>query len=240
MRPRPISNGMNTKKITLFIGVILVLIGTFLWSVSKGSLGDKGSGKDTQPSFVSAETPSAKPETRTSGITYGHEAATSTPSKGQFAGNSPKLNRPIVIPASFPADSAKAALEEITVLIARLKTKPENGALWANLGMARKGIEDYEGAKEAYEHAHQLLPKDSTIADNLGVIYGDYLQNYTKAEEYYRLALSLDSQTPYRYLRLFDFYRYLLKDTAKAKAILEEGLVTIPGEASFTSLLETL
>ncbi|KKW11124.1 MAG: Conserved hypothetical tpr repeat protein [Parcubacteria group bacterium GW2011_GWA2_49_9] len=231
-------------KTPLVIVGVLVLAGAFFWIIYTGPVWNRGQGESKPPSIVS---PLSKgvPYSDTAGVVspgieYDFVTSTSTPEKEQPRVVTPKLDRPIIIPSSFSLEEANSARKEIEAFIASLKTNPTNAALWGQLGMARKGIEDYEGAKEAYEYALELIPTESVFADNLGVIYGDYLKNYPKAEAYYRLAVTLDPKTPYRYLRLYEFYSYLLKDSAKTRAVLEEGLRAIPGEPSFMALLEAL
>src|SRR3989338_6703251 len=144
------------------------------------------------------------------------------------------------MPPSSPASDTSATSSGEAKLVQSIKKSPENGALWAEFGLKRKGIEDYEGAKEAYEYALKLMPNNAMVADSLGVIHGDYLKDYTKAVRYFRLAIDIDPSANYRYMRLFELYRYALKDNGKAKAILEEGLRAIPNEPSFQALLETV
>ncbi|MDO8594466.1 MAG: tetratricopeptide repeat protein [bacterium] len=228
---------MTTKKIALSIGVV-VLVGALFWSIYKGPLWNRSSENVVPPSIV-ADTDKEEAKTDSPSIEYGYTTASSTLGKKSDI-PTPSLSRPIVIPKSFSSEIATLAKERIEALVNALKTSPENATLWGNLGMARKGIEDYEGSKEAYEYALKLQPNNSVFADNIGVIYGDYLKDYSRAEQHYRLAITLDPKAGYRYLRLFEFYRYLLNDMPKAKAILEEGLRAIPGDSSFTELLETM
>ncbi|MEK7170556.1 MAG: hypothetical protein AAB767_04690 [Patescibacteria group bacterium] len=227
---------MATKKIMIIIGTI-VLVGAIFWGMYKGPLWNTDSEGNIPLPFISDISRRATMDSP--GIQYGYVAASSTAERKTDI-PPPSLDRQVIIPASFLPRTVTEAKKEIETLVTSLKENPANATLWADLGMARKGIEDYEGAKEAYAYALKLIPRNAVFADNLGVIYGDYLKDYQKAEEYYRLAVTLDPKTSYRYLRLFEFYRYLLRNSAKARAILEEGLRAIPGETSFTSLLETL
>ena len=238
---------MTTKNIALIIGGI-ILVGAVSWSIYRGPLWNKDLGTSMAiPNIpdVATSIDSGKAKVVVSpGVEIDYGYATETPG-AQAQGTKPRidtpsLSRPLVIPASFSSENATSAKANIEILIVAIKKNPENGALWANLGMARKGIEDYVGAKEAYEHALKLMPNNSVVAENLGVVYSDYLKDYAKAEQYFRLAISIDPSVDYRYLRLFDMYLYGLKDTAKAKAILQEGLRAIPGNPSFKALLETM
>ena len=239
---------MTTKKIALTLGGV-VLAGFVLWSIYKGPLWVRGVPISTFPPSIipTATTSDNRKEGKIVGspdvkIDYGYaQKATGTPQKAAtLATDSPSLNRPIIIPASLSTADASLVKENIAKLIDAIKKSPENGALWADLGLKRKGIEDYEGAKEAYAYALKLMPENALVADSLGVIYADYLKDYPKAEQHFRLAITLDPSASYLYLRLFELYRYAIKDDGKAKAILEEGLLAIPWEPSCKVLLETL
>jgi tetratricopeptide (TPR) repeat protein len=238
---------MSAQKIALIIGVAAVA-GFFIWNTYNGPLWIRDKDTDTQAAtttFSAAAASSENANVTVPGgveINYSYEAkSSSTPEKEvKMDAAAPSLTRPVIIPASFSPEDASTTRVSIGKLIDAIKQNPENGALWAELGLKRKGIEDYQGAKEAYEYALKFLPSSPLLADNLGVIFADYLKDYPKAEQYYRLALSWDSKTDYRYLRLFDFYTYSLKDRSKAKAILEEGLREIPGHQGFQSLLEEM
>lgn len=225
-----------------------MLVGALLWSIRTGPLWVKDSGVTTPISSTtegSTATSSEKAKIVVSpevNLDYGYATKTpvTSPKEVKSPSPTPSLSRPIVIPASFSPTDASLAKESIVKLIDAIKKSPENGALWADLGFKRKGIEDYEGAKEAYSYSQKLMPNNAVVADSLGVIYGDYLKDYPKAEQQFRLAITLDPSASFLYIRLFEFYRYALKDDVKAKAILEEGLRAIPGETSFQALLETI
>ncbi len=233
---------MTPKKITIIVGVV-ILVGALSWSIYKGPLWKKGSG-DTVPSPIVNDSSKGEAKIVSPGVNidYGYTTkASSTPVKGvKPRVDAPSLNRQVVVPASFSSADTSLAKEHIGKLIDAIKKSPENGALWADLGMKRKGIEDYTGAREAYAYALKLMPNNAVVAENLGVIYSDYLKDYPKAEQYFRLSITLEPLVGYRYLRLFELYRYGLKDTGKAKAILEEGLKAIPGDPSLKVLLETM
>ncbi|MDO8620567.1 MAG: hypothetical protein Q7R64_04450 [bacterium] len=228
---------MTTKQTTIFVGVLL--IGAISVAVYKGK--DEGT-VGTSPTVGGVTTSSEGVKGGVSGIQYGYttQKATSTTEAKKTAIPTPSISYAVVAPASFSNADAELAVKTIQSVIARLKENPENAGLWAELGFHRKGIEDYVGAKEALEYSLALSPYNATVADNLGVVYGDYLKDPQKAEKYYLIAVELEPNAVYRYLRLFEFYSYITKDMAKAKAILERGLKAVPGETSLKTLLESL
>lgn len=242
---------MTTKNSAITLGAV-ALAGLVLWTIYNGPLWVRKVKSAAELNTATTTLPAIPitPSTASSGkadisspeIEYGYATpASPADAKGAVTGVAyPSLDRPIVIPASFSPEDATLIRERIKKLTDAILQAPSNGALWANLGLERKSIEDYTGAIEAYEYALKMMPNNAIVAENLGVLYGDYLRNYPKAEEYYRLAIAIDANAPHRYLRLFDLYQYALKDTEKAKAILEEGLRAIPGEPSLQALLETM
>ena len=109
------------------------------------------------------------------------------------------------------------------------------------LGVYRKIIGDYEGAREVWEYASAIRPQNSVSFNNLGELYAYYLKNNKKAEENYAKAIENDPSAIYIYRNFFDFYRYFAKDTAKARAILEKGIAANPATSSdLKNLLKSL
>lgn len=142
----------------------------------------------------------------------------------------PDLSRPIS-PGLRP--STKAEMEQI---IGELQKNPSNAALWSELGLYRKESGDYEGARLAWEFAYELQPENALIAENLGVLYGYYLKNGLKSEGFFRAAIALEPQNIHLWLRLFELYRDVLKDTKKARSSIEEALKDNPGNEQLTAL----
>lgn len=240
---------MTAKNLAITVGAVL-LAGLVLWTIYNGPLWVKKVKNATVPDTatttfpatpsISSATGNGKADISSPELEYGYATSASPANaKGAVTGAAyPALDRPVVIPTGFSLEDAALIRARINKLIDAIEKNPSNGALWADLGMARKGIEDYEGATDAYQYALKMMPNNAVTAENLGVLYGDYLRNYPKAEEYYRLSIAIDKTAPHRYLRLFELYRYSLQNSTKAQAILEEGLRAIPGEPSLQALLD--
>lgn len=233
---------MATKHIGIFAATTLI-IGIAGWSIRS-----RLANKDTLPASVPPPTATTTEEqgklrVEVPDIHYGFEAAkggeapTTVLSKGLSL---PDLDQPVVIPRFFLPDVAARAVGEIQKLSAALRENPTNAALWGELGLKRKGIEDYNGARLAYEYSLALAPYNAVTADNLGVLYGYYLQEPKKAEENFLKALDIEPEMVFRYLRLYELYKDIFQDVVKAKAILEQGLQKHPGNPSFKALLEPL
>jgi len=96
------------------------------------------------------------------------------------------------------------------------------------LGLEKKGINDYEGARDAWERAGVVSPTNFISFNNLGDLYAYYLKDNKKAEENFLTAIKNGPNQIYIYRSLYEFYRYVVKDDAKAKAILQRGITANP------------
>ena len=146
----------------------------------------------------------------------------------------PDLSRPI------PDSVRQRERDEIERLNSGLTKDPSNAALWLGLGLYRKESGDYEGARLAWEFAYHLQPKNSVIAENLGVLYGYYLKNGLKSEEFFLAAIALEPSSIHLRLRLFELYRDVFQDRVKARASIEEALTDNPRNEQLTALLREL
>ena len=153
----------------------------------------------------------------------------------------PDLNKEIKIIANIGEDAKKIVTTKIQDLSSQLKKDSDNLENWLVLGVYRKTIGDYEGAKEAWEYASAIRPQNSTSFNNLGELYAYYLKDNSKAEKNYAKATENDPSAIYIYRNFFDFYRYFMEDKIKAKAILEKGISANPSTSSdLKNLLENL
>ena len=99
------------------------------------------------------------------------------------------------------------------------------------LGLEKKRINDYEGARDAWERAGIVSPTNSVSFNNLGDLYAYYLKDNKKAEENFLTAIKNGPNQIYIYRSLYEFYRYVLKDDAKAKGILQKGIIANPNSS---------
>ena len=122
---------------------------------------------------------------------------------------------------STSSDCVKSALNTDT-------GNPESFNELLALGLEKKRINDYEGARDAWERAGVVSPTNSISFNNLGDLYAYYLKDNKKAEENFLIAIKNGPNQIYIYRSLYEFYRYVMKDDAKARAILEKGIATNP------------
>ena len=228
-------------KSLLLIGGLVVVIGIFVvWNTRNSGLWNS-----SEPKTEQAQTEQIQEDEKGLKDTFSPElpgveyefAPSSEASRGEATTPTkaiPALSR------SIPDGLRPKARAEMEELISKLKKNPSNAALWLELGLYRKESGDYEGARQAWEFAHELQPENSVIADNLGVLYGYYLKNGLSSEEFFLAAIALEPNSIHLRLRLFELYRDVLKDKTKARASIEEALKDNPGDEQLTALLEEI
>ncbi|MBI4691897.1 MAG: hypothetical protein HY773_00400 [Candidatus Terrybacteria bacterium] len=151
----------------------------------------------------------------------------------------PNLDRPINMPSTMASDAQKIILEKIEKLSTELKQNPSIFDNWLLLGIYRKIIGDYEGARDCWEYAAVINPQSPTPFNNLGDLYANFIKDNKKAEENFLMAIKIDPSAIYIYRSLYEFYHYNLKDEAKAKQILEQGIKVSPNTTKeFQNLLD--
>ncbi|MBI4276555.1 hypothetical protein HY629_01810 [Candidatus Uhrbacteria bacterium] len=233
----------------LLIGCLAVVLGIFVvWNTRNGGLWNKGEPKteQAQAEQIQEDGKEAVKDTFTSklpGVEYefappsgaNGEGAADAPSEVNMSAKAiPDLSRPIPVHVR-PKERA-----EMERLSSELKNNLSNAALWLELGLYRKESGDYEGAQQAWEFGYKLQPENSVIADNLGVLYGYYLKNGLKSEEFFLAAIAREPHSIHLRLRLFELYRDVFQDKDKARASIEDALKDNPGSEQLTALLREL
>ena len=152
----------------------------------------------------------------------------------------PNLERPIKIPENTPIKIKEQTLAEISRIMGLLKQDSNLFNEWSDLGLVMKSIDDYVWARDAWEYAVFLRPKDSLVFTNLANLYGYYLKEPEKAEKNYLKSIENDPKLPYLYVRAAFFYLEVLNDNEKARNIIEKGLQNIPGDDELEEALSEI
>jgi len=155
-------------------------------------------------------------------------------------GPAPSLDRKISFPASFPEEARLVWQQKVDVFKSALAKDPHSYGDWINLGLMWQTVNDFEGAKQAWTYATKIAPTVSTAFGNLGFLYGYQLHDTVKGESNFKKALSIDPTALYLYQQTFEFYRDVLKDPDKARALAEQGRQSTGNDAYFDRLLATL
>jgi len=140
------------------------------------------------------------------------------------------LDRPIAITANLSLKDAVEAKKVLNQTIKSLKQYPDVYEDWIQLGLYRKLIGDYEGAREAWEYAAKIRPTIGVAFHNLGNLYASELKDIEKAEQYYLKAIENEPVHIQWYVAAYEYYRFLAHDNAKARAILRKGIEINPDQ----------
>lgn len=149
----------------------------------------------------------------------------------------PKLTAPATYSASLDA-AAKANIgKAITDLLTKVTANTATNADWVALGAYYKMAGDYKQAESTWKYVTARWPSDRVAHGNLGDLYAYYLKDNAKALTELKAALALDKTIISNYRNLFDFYTNVMKDTASARAILNEGIKLNPSTSGDLKVL---
>jgi len=81
---------------------------------------------------------------------------------------------------------------------------------WLGLGIIKKGVGDYNGARDCYLYVVQIKPEISTSYANLADLYANFLNEPQEGLVMIKKALELDPNDYNFYLTMADIYRYRL------------------------------
>ncbi|MFA6338484.1 MAG: hypothetical protein WCW87_00260 [Candidatus Paceibacterota bacterium] len=152
----------------------------------------------------------------------------------------PDLNKSINFNSALDNVAKDQLTKNINTLRDNLKKDPKQPEVWMNLGSNLKMAGDYLQAASAWEYASKITLNDYVSFGNLGNLYGYYLKDNVKAEANYLQALKNGSQQVYLYFQVAEFYRDVLKNTSKAKSIIEDGIKVNPSSSELRDFLKTL
>ena len=131
----------------------------------------------------------------------------------------------------------KAVLVNLEKSIEAVKKNP-NDINWIDLGIQRKQLGDYEGARDVWEYAKAMEPGNIVPWNNLGDLYHFYLKNYAKSEENWKKTIALKPDYAQGYRGLYELYTYSMKEKAsEIPVMLKQGLVKNPGASDLKALL---
>lgn len=110
-----------------------------------------------------------------------------------------------------------------------LDVNPDTLDPWLQAGVIKKMIGDFEGARDAWEYASLIRPKNFVSFKNLGELYWNYLPDYSRAEENFRKAIENEPKFIDSYISLSELYRYSYAEKQSlAEAPLLDGIRANP------------
>ena len=140
----------------------------------------------------------------------------------------PSLIASVKYSAELTPEARKILEDTIAEFRTELGKNENNYDMWLSLAIRYKQAGDFNKAREVWEYLASIHPDDSVSRHNLGDLYHHFLNDYRKAEAYYKAALDLDPTNELDYLALYELYRYNYKqDTTAAVDILKKGIENV-------------
>lgn len=143
----------------------------------------------------------------------------------------PDMGGIIEFPSFLTPEQRADLTQKIAIARAAVLKDPTDVASWISLGAYFKVLENYEKTIAAWVYATKVAPADPVAYGNLGFLYGYYLHNNLKAEEYYLKGLEVGPDQVYLFFQTAEFYRDVMKDKEKARNIIEQGIAANPQNA---------
>ena len=110
-----------------------------------------------------------------------------------------------------------------------VKDNPDYFDGWLEIGLLKKVIGDYEGARDAWEYAGAIRLLSSVPFANLGELYWHYLHMYAQSEKNFKIAIKNDPKDIGSYRSFSDLYYYSMKEKQSlADDVLLEGIAANP------------
>ncbi|HEY4505740.1 MAG TPA: tetratricopeptide repeat protein [Candidatus Paceibacterota bacterium] len=229
----------KTHKIVFSILAVVILLAVYIMFDKKSRDDDQSPSDDTSQNLASTTNTTTGVGMTTQGTgSYKIEQVSATDVPRPI----PDLDRPVTpYGAVMVSTEAKVqATEMILKTQSILKKDPSYTAGWMNLGIYQKMSGDYEGAVISWIYITKLSPNSYLAYANLGNLYAYFIKNNTKAEAYYKQAISKDPTRAYLYGQLAEAYRDVFKDLDKARAIVDQGLLKVPNDQNLLQLKESL
>lgn len=138
----------------------------------------------------------------------------------------------------FSEDQKKVIHQRMLEAAGSIDVNPDVLDPWIQLGLFKKVIGDYEGARDAWEYASIIRPQNLMSFKNLGELYWHYLPDFSRAEKNLRTAIHNEPTYIDSYITLHEIYRYSYKEKADlADDVLLEGLQNNPANRDLTAYL---
>ena len=151
----------------------------------------------------------------------------------------PDLDSEVIFSSSFPEEAVQILRDNIENTRSFLRKDPNLVNDWILLGTQYKVAEDFDKTIEAWNYVGFLSPNNSVSFHNLGDLYGYYLKDVQEAEENFLRAISNAPNDIYLYFKTADFYKDIMKDEVKRRAIVEQGLEANPDSPDLKNLLNS-
>lgn len=164
------------------------------------------------------------------------------PPTPSYSGRDPGEIRPVPEEVKLFTEEQKNELyARIREHAAAVKTDPGYFFGWIQVGIFKKTIGDFIGARDAWEYAGVIQPKNSLSFANLGELYWRYLRDYEQAEKNLKISIEHKPEDTQTHVTLAELYHYSLKEKYDlADDVLLDGLKANPGNETLMRRLAYL
>lgn len=122
-----------------------------------------------------------------------------------------------------------------------VKENPDFFFGWIQVGLLKKIIGDYEGARDAWKYAGAIRPLNSVSFANLGELYWRYIPDYPRSEKNFLASIKNKPDDSSTYISLSDLYFYSYTEKKdRADDILLEGIRANPKDINLMKWLASL
>lgn len=210
---------MNDKKTRIIIGIVLMgILATLL--VYRDMRSTEGDEKD-----ITTAT-STKDILKDLGVSMTGDGSVKVESiEEKKLPKSPDLNRSTDYKNTLTPEVKTVVLTQLNKAIADIKKNNFDVNAWIMLGVDRKTLGDYEGARDAWEYAKLLAPNEVVAYNNLGDLYHYYLKNTQKSEENWKKTIAIKPDYIQGYRGLVDLYKYSMTEKlSETPVMLSSGI----------------
>ena len=167
---------------------------------------------------------------KTEALQSGNSAS---PRLAVYTGRDPAEIRPVPEEVKLFSEAQKKELYAALAMQARaVAQSPSYFNGWIQIGILKKTIGDFEGARDAWEYAGAIEPANSLSFANLGELYWRYLHEYGAAEKNLKTAIAHKPDDLQTYVTLAELYHYSLTEKADlAPQALLDGIAANPGRS---------
>lgn len=213
------------KKFLIGFVVALLLAASFTFRKQISGLLVFGSKPVESPPVVFV----AEEDTKTEDVSPSPTLQYESPSRKApplYTGRDPAEIRPVPEEVKLFTETQKQQLySTIKTHAAAVKRDATYFNGWIQVGILKKTIGDFEGARDAWEYAGLIEPFNSLSFANLGELYWRYLRDFPKAEENLKISIKHKPDDFQTWLTLADLYHYSMKEKAdQASKVLLDGI----------------
>ena len=154
------------------------------------------------------------------------------------APKAPTLVRSTEFKNTLSPETKTVILSNLDSAIKTLQKDSADFSAWIMLGVYRKNLGNYEGAREAWDYAKTLAPNDVVPYNNLADLYHYYIKDFKKSEENWKKAIAVKSDYLLAYSGIVDLYKYSMTEKkGEIPVVLKEGISKNPDALDLVVML---